>query len=76
MNPIELKLFVTNWDLYKQNINSMLKIKSKHITLQSIMDTWYKGIMVCLTRTMDLMFLNIKKLLTEGRAKNSYSQVL
>lgn len=76
MNPIELKQFVTNWDLYKQNINSMLKIKSKHITLQSIMDTCYKGIMVCLTRTMDLMFLNIKKPLTEGRAKNNYSQVL
>jgi len=41
MDPLDLKQFVRNWDLYKQNMNSMLKIKSKRITLQSNMGTWY-----------------------------------
>lgn len=51
----------------------MLKIKSKHIILQSIMDTWYKGVIVYLTREMELMFLSIKRLMAGGRAKNNYS---
>lgn len=54
----------------------MLKIKSKPLTLQSVMDMWYKAIIVCLTRKMALLFLNIKNPLNERRTTNNHAQVL